>query len=334
MKTIKIFTAAAIAASMLYSQSFSSFADDIRYIEQPSAEEIGTYLSDLEASQIFTDYCSKDIKSMTMDIKGTVKGNISADEQSYDMLSNISGKAKENIDLENLEKTVMSMDMNMDLDINRITGTELNDIPENMNMSYSMYYKDNYIYMDMLGEKTKMKIPFEEALKQISKLQVGGGFGMENLKNLNLELIKDLTKDIKVKRFSNGIKELTYSIDLEKSIKLIVDKFIGSSAKTDSFDMSEMLKNAITIDNMQTTVILDENNYPKSEKTTYSMTLDISPEFKISYDINMTCDITDINKTEITLPDLSAYTDSDTSDSASSIGIIGANDGPTAIFNN
>ncbi len=339
MKTTKIFTAAIIAGSMIFSQPI--FADDIRNIEQPSAEDTGIYLSDLNAAQIFADYCSKDIKSMTMDMKGTLSANITTDDENYSMITNISGKAKEIIDLENIGNTIMSMDMNMNMDINGANEIEPNDIPKNMDMSYSMYYKDNYMYINMLGEQTKMKIPFEEALKQIEQLQIGGdSFGIENLKNINSELAKNFTKDIKVKSFSNGTKELSYSIDLEKAANLIFDKVIGNFGKlggsvaTDGFGsyMSEMLKNAISIDNMKTTVILDENNYPKSETTIYSMAININPEFKINYDVNMTSDISDINKTEITLPDLSNYTD--ISDTSSSMGIINGSDGPTSTFTN
>lgn len=322
MKISKRFMAVTAAGVMLFCQSaFAKENGDIAEMRKALWEQSKVYLNGAknvlnggevvlnsdEAMELLLKYneISSDIKSMTMDMEGVMNMKAKSNGESFDADMSLSGKAKEII--KSPTDAVIEMNMNM----NMSAHTDAEDYGSE-NISYSMYYNDNYMYTDIMGNKMKMQVPISEAMEQFNQIGI-------DIRNMSAELIEDYVDDVRAKILPNGNKELSYTMD--------IDEFMNSIGNSLLFGGQDEMIGAldfIDCSDVKVTMLLDKNNYPVSETMSYVMSINIDENTKADYTVDFNIDISDINSTEIVLPDLSGYIDMQ-----EAMGLIGGSDGPT-----
>ncbi len=338
MKSIKRFIAVITMGTMIFSHTV--LADNSGSPSVANAGENTVYLNDYEAMKIFNDYIEKSsaIKSITMDLDGTVAVNINSGDESHNVGTNISGNIKGILNPENPADMTMAVDMNMRVNTDNLINTD--GALEYMDIPYSMYYKDGYMYTDMMGNKIKIQIPLEEAINEINEMQTGIGFGMNsvNIQGLTSQFTENCITDLKIQSLSDGTKKMTYSMDMDKTLDFITSGLTG----IDAANSLESLKNLISFGKVNASIILDSTNYPLKETISYTMTFNMDENTKMTSDIVLNSNISNINNTQVTFPDLSEYPDvnayaegitNNSSEYAEAIGIIGSADGPTSVYN-
>jgi len=182
----------------------------------------------------------------------------------------------------NMQSEGENADMNMFMDIKQILRSET-DLEMALLMSIDMgelgglmdakiYYKDGYLYQEIMGMKVKMRMALEEAMAAVN---------MDAISSLNFE--KDAISQSEVKNVDGG-KELSFTLKgdaLNDTLTEMVNAMIGS------LDSDVDMK--LTFGDVSYTLLLGSDNFPKKQHIVYSMDMEVDGEkTSISYDMYMT----------------------------------------------
>lgn len=215
---------------------------------------------------------AQDLKAYDADFEMTAAVTVDEEMQEIDM----SGKMK--VSGTTAEDMIMSADMTMGL--------------LGMSVDLTYYYKDGYIYMDLMGEQMKAAVDFEKALGSIGSvpdLYQDGGIG----------IFGDVTSS---KADDNTVYSYTVP---EDKLSEIVDAF-----STNTLTSSVGVGGDYTISNVAGTITVDKDN------NVIEQTMDMSMDYSgTAMDMSMKLKMNETgDKVEVTLPeDLEGYEEVDAS---------------------
>lgn len=193
---------------------------------------------------------------------------------------------------------VMDMRMEMNVKMNHMTDPDQMrymaycraTLPENQEMTYSMYYLGGYCYIDMLGQKVKTAMPLGEMMKQVSAAT--GSF------NMPPDMIKDLSM------WTEGENRvLGYNID-DSSMNEYLQSFMGTTGIGSMTNGTTM-----NLSNMRCEYVVNPNGDLIKMRLKMDMSMSVAGE---TIKVNLDGDVgfADIGQpVEIAFPNLAEYKD-------------------------
>jgi hypothetical protein len=215
-------------------------------------------------------------------------------------ITSIEAKVNANISMEMMGEKV---DMRMLMDVKQIIRSET-DIEMAMLMTIDMgeefggameatvFFKDGYLYQEMLGMKMRMPLSIED-LMDMAGIDTGA----------NLLFAKEAIINSSVRDVAGG-KELNFSLKGD-ALADVLDNMVGGMLE--GMGLSGM---QITFGDVQYSIIVGSDDLPKEERIIFSMEMSFMGETVIAgYDMHFT-DISYNSVTSIDFPsDLGDYMD-------------------------
>lgn len=194
-------------------------------------------------------------------------------------------------------KMVMKMDMsaagqsvtmNMDVDIQSSKdglAMKMSMDAAGQNVDMNMWYKDNYLYMDVMGQKMKMASTEEDALAS------AGGIAME-------EIESDIIKDISAKTEGENTV-ITFTADGSKMLDYAMSLLSSSDAVAGAED--------VQVKDVACSVTVNKDTYITKMTMNLPMTMKISGQ-SMEATIDLTMTYNNVGQpVNITFPDFSGY---------------------------
>ena len=203
-----------------------------------------------EAIQLYTkvNEAANNAKSCEADMTMDMSMDALGETMSIKMSGNTKQVIRSQTDID------MYMDMNMDM------------FGQSANVSY--FYKEGFIYMDVMGMKIKTPTGLEEAVAQAG--------------NLNLDIKEDIVKKSEVKDEGEN-KVLSFELDAEKTSKALLDAMGAMQQSLDALGDTE-----IKFSNVQYTAVVDKDENLVSEIMIADMTMKVDgQEINAKYNITV-----------------------------------------------